>query len=406
MNRDLYERIVQGIDTRFLTDRLKEMVAIKSENPLNTEAREGYREKEMGEYLLETMAGLGLEVESRDIKPGRSNVFGYLKGRRDTVTLMLAGHMDTAPTEGYGNAYDVREEEGNIYGRGACDMKAALAAYLEVTRILREADVHLEGNLTIGGIIDEEYQMLGSKDVGENGPHADQGIIGEPSNLQVCPSNKGQLGTIIQTFGKSVHSSVPERGENAIVNMTRVIQAFSDYNDELLSREPHPSCGHARFNPGVIKGGTIVSIVPDLCELEVDRRVLPGETKEKIYDELRSRLDTISRKYPPFTYEMTEPTWDIPANDISHNEPVVQSLLSAYESVMGEKKEVTAFPAGTDAPNMGFPTVICGPGSVEQAHSKNEFVPIKQMVFAVRMYLWTILDLLLIQKRKARAKGK
>ncbi len=395
MDLDLYQSLVASIDKTYVIERLQEMIAIRSENPFDSEPRAGYREAEMGQYYGEMMTANGLEVLFREIKHGRSNVFGFRKGQGDGITLMLAGHMDTAPTDDYTDAYKVKHENGKVYGRGACDMKAALAAYLEVVRILNTARLKLKGNLIIGGIIDEEYQMIGSKDVGVNGPHADQGIIGEPSGLQICPANRGQLGTHIRTFGVSVHSSVPETGDNAIVHMSKAIQAFSDYNEALLQAEPHPLCGHGRFTPSVIKGGTILSTVPDQCELEVDRRVLPGETKDKVFEEYRSRLDPLVKDSPTFGYEITEPTWDIPANDISEQEPVVQSLLSAYQVVMGKSTQCKAFAAATDAPNMGFPTVVCGPGSIDQAHGKNEFVSVEQIVQAVRMYLWSILHLLL-----------
>ena len=394
MNIDLYQDLVESIDERQLAASLKEMVAIRSENPFDGEPRAGYREKEMGQYVMDRLAELGFEVWSREVRPDRPNVFGRVKGTGDRMSLMLAGHLDTAPADDYADAYAVREADGKIYGRGACDMKAALAAYLETARVLRAADLNLQGDLIIAGIADEEYRMLGSKDVGRNGPHAGQGIIGEPSGLAVCPANKGQLGVLIRTFGKAVHSSVPELGENAIFNMSRVIQALADYNHALLNADPHPLCGHARFSAGVIRGGSIVSIVPDLCEMEVDRRVLPGDSNAKIYAELRSRLETVVAADPAFRYEISEPTWDIPANDVSRDEPVVRSLLAAHAAALGQPTEIAAFPAGTDAPNMGFPTVICGPGRVEQAHSKNEYVALEQMVAAVRIYLWTILDLL------------
>ena len=137
-----------------------------------------------------------------------------------------------------------------------------------------------------------------------------------------------------------------------------------------------------------------MNMVPDRCELEVDRRTLPGETKEDVYAELRLRLDRIARDDPGFKYEISDPTWLIPPNDISRDEPVVQSLLLAYEQIMGKTTQVTAFPAGSDAPHMGFPTVICGPGSIAQAHSTLEFVSIGQLLQAVKIYLWTIVDLL------------
>jgi acetylornithine deacetylase len=176
--------------------------------------------------------------------------------------------------------------------------------------------------------------------------------------------------------------------------MAEVLRAFATYNDELLSREPHPLCGHGRFNPGVIRGGVQVNMVPDLCELEVDRRTLPGETKDSVYAEFRKIIDPLKEQDPGFTYDITEPSWLIPPNDIAAEEPVVQSLLKAYGYVLGQATDVTAFPAATDAPHLGFPTVICGPGSIKQAHTTDEWVETEQLVQATRMYLWTVLDLL------------
>jgi acetylornithine deacetylase len=394
MDIALFNKLVDNIDQKRLIESLSDLVSIRSENPFDSTPREGYREKEIGEYYSEMMNQLGLDVNYNEIQQGRPNVFGFRKGSGDGSTLMLAGHLDTVDTEGYDDAYDIKFENMKIYGRGTCDMKGALATYLEVVRLLNASDVTLKGNLIIGGIADEEYQMIGSKHVGANGPYADQGIIGEPTDLEICPANKGQLGTIIKTFGQSVHSSVPERGVNAIIHMAKVIDAFSDYNDELLKSDPHPLCGHGRFSPGVIKGGSIVSTVPDRCELEVDRRVLPGETIEKVFAEYRVRLDRLVDTVPGFKYEITDPTWDIPANDVSLDEPIVQTLLYAYAKVMGKPTNVCSFVAGTDAPNMGFPTVICGPGSISQAHSLNEYVTVDQLVSAVKIYLWCVLDLL------------
>lgn len=394
MDEGLFSKLSEQVEQHTLVRRLMEMVSIKSENPFDEEIREGFREKEMGEYLAEQMTSLGMDVTVREILPGRSNVFGRLRGNGKGSTLMLAGHMDTARSEGYADAYDVRENDGLIYGRGSCDMKAALAAYLEVVRLLRDSSVTLKGDLILAGIVDEEYQMLGSRDIGKNGPWADQGIIGEPTDLTICPANKGRVSTFIHTFGRAAHSSVPEQGENAIVSMAEVVKAFADYNDTLLKQPPHPLCGHGRFNPGVIKGGVQVNMVPDLCSLEVDRRTLPGETKEDVYAEFRLRLDRLTAQNSAFRYEITEPSWLIPPNDISVAEPVVQSLLSAYRQVVGKKTEVTAFVAGSDAPHMGFPTVVCGPGSINQAHSTCEFVAVDQLVAATKMYLWTAMELL------------
>jgi len=394
MEPTLLSELMKEVDARHLIDRLQDMVAIRSENPFNEASREGFREKEMAEYYQEEMHRLGLEVSRREVRPARPNVFGVKKGSEAGPSLMLAGHLDTARTDGYPDAYHVRESDGRIYGRGACDMKAALASYLEVVRILNTAGIRLKGTLYLSGIMDEEFQLLGSRDIGRNGPWADQGIIGEPTDLMVCPANKGRVSTFIRTFGKATHSSVPEKGENAIVRMARVIGAFSGYNDDLMKARPHPLCGHGRFTPGVIRGGVQVNMVPDLCELEVDRRTLPGETKENVYAEFRRLLDPLIQTDRGFRYEITEPSWFVPPNDVSVTEPVISALLSAHEAVTGRRSQPSAFPGGSDAPNMGFPTVLCGPGSIDQAHSTDEFVAASQLQDAARIYLHVVLTLL------------
>jgi acetylornithine deacetylase len=394
MARDLFTEIQTAIDREWIFQVLHEMILIRSENPFDDPPQEGYREKEMADCLAGHLSALGLKVETREVRPGRPNVFGTLTGRKGQATLMLAGHLDTARTTGYPEAYTVKVESGRMHGRGACDMKAALAAYLGVVKALRETGTRLKGHLIICGIVDEEYQMLGSKAIGQGGRMADQGIIGEPTHLSVCPANKGRVSTKIITRGRAAHSSVPEQGINAIDKISKVIQAFHDYNQELLGRTPHPLCGHGRFTPGVIRGGVQVNMVPDYCELEVDRRTLPGESRESVYAEFHERIRRAAAGDSDFVYEITEPTWLIAPNDISATKPVVAALRAAHQEIFGKDPGVEAFVAGSDAPYMGFPTVICGPGSIAQAHTTCEFVDLQEVADAARLYLHAVLQLL------------
>ena len=388
-NRSLADRV----DEDAVTATLAEMVAIRSVNPFDEAASPGHREREMADYLCARMEALGMEVECRDIVDGRPNVCGRLKGTGDGPTFMLTGHMDTVGVEGYDGAFEPRIDGGRLYGRGACDMKGALAAYLEVVRVLQDSGTALNGDLLIGVVCDEEHTMIGSKDWGPNWPHAAAGVIGEPTELAICPAHKGQAAMLIRTFGKAVHSSMPELGENAIVRMAQVIDAFDDYGDELKTREPHPLCGHGRFSPGVIRGGTISSAVPDFCELEVDRRMVPGETEEQVVAEYRARLDRLAERDPGFRYEIAGPTIGVGPLDVAPDDPLVTTLAKACETVTGSAPPVEAFPGGTDAPNMGFPCIICGPGALAQAHTVDEFVETRQLADAARIYLLAALDL-------------
>lgn len=385
-----YASLVAGLDRAAIVNDLSDMIRIRSENPFDDPPREGYREKELGEFLLARLTDLRFEVGSREITPGRLNVWGRRKGRGNGPSLMLAGHLDTVGTEGYDAPFQPRIEHGRVYGRGSCDMKAALAAYLEVARLLVEGGTEFSGDLIIAGTADEEWGLTGSQDIGRHGPWADFGIIGEPTSLKICPAHKGQYAVAVRTFGKAVHSSIPEKGRNAIEDMGHVINALAEYDQTLQQRDPHPICGHGRFSMGVIRGGTMVCTVPDYCELEVDRRTLPGETGKTVRDEYKTLLDGATG----VTYEISETLTEVSPLNVPTDNPVVQATVKAFESVTGNTARVEAHTAATDAPNFGFPAIIFGPGSCEQAHSLCEFVEVDEVEIATKTYLRAAMELL------------
>ncbi|MEM9523428.1 MAG: M20/M25/M40 family metallo-hydrolase [Pseudomonadota bacterium] len=377
-----------------LTKDLTAMIAIPSVNPFGAAAMPGRREREMAEDLLARFAALGLESHRWDVAPGRPNVWGRLKGTGGGPTIVLAGHMDTVDVDGYPEGHEPRISGGRVYGRGACDMKAALACYLETVRMIQEAGIALRGDLIVAGICDEEDLMIGSTDWGRIGPRADFGIIGEPTGLRICPAHKGQLCVFFRTEGRATHSSRPELGVNAVEHMGRIIARFAGLNAELRENGPrHPLCGAGRFSMNVIRGGTLASAIPDFCEMEVDRRFLPGERITDIIAEYRARLDALSAPVPDMKASISPPSLEVQPLDVPRTSPLVRALERAVGTVCAAPSVITAFPGGTDAPNMGFPCVICGPGELEQAHSANEFVDIQQMQLASEVYFTTVLDL-------------
>lgn len=386
----LFENVGQD---RLIAD-LKQMILIPSVNPFQGEVRKGFREQEMAEFYCDRMSDLGLEVSTREIVPGRSNVWGVLRGRGGGPSLMLSGHLDTVGIEHYPEALQPRVEGGRVYGRGACDMKDALAGYLEVVRLIRETGIELDGDLILAGIADEEDQMIGSRHLGQHGPWADYGIIGEPSDLVICPAHKGQIGFMVRAHGRAVHSARPEDGANAIEAMSRFMEAFRGYAAELMTRNAHELCGLPRCCASVIRGGTIVSTVPDYCELEVDRRTLPGETREDVLKEYNDILADLNERFPAVRYDIDGPTIEIAPLDVSIDTPVVQAVVQAYRAILGEHESISAFHGGTDAPNFGFPTLIFGSGSLTQAHSNDEYVEIDHFLLATKVYLWSTLKLL------------
>jgi acetylornithine deacetylase len=391
---DTFTALCSAIDQQRMIEDLGAMISIPSMNPFQQPARKDYREREMAEFYSDRMSDLGLEVGSREVVEGRPNVWGVLKGRGNGPSLMLSGHLDTVGNENYADAFVPRVENNRVHGRGACDMKDALASYLEVVRLLREADVPLHGDLILTGIADEEDQMIGSRDLGRNGPWADYGLIGEPSNLAVCSAHRGQVGYLVRAFGKAVHSSRPEDGVNAIEGMSYVIAALKEYQHTLMSNDAHRLCGHGRCCPGVIRGGSIVSTVPDYCELEIDRRTLPGETREDVYRELDGLIKAVTRAHPQYKYEIDGPTIDVQPLDVPAHSPVIDTVVSAYQCVTGSSIQTSAFPGGSDAPHFGFATLIFGAGTLQQAHSINEYVELDDMLIATKVYLAAALEIL------------
>jgi acetylornithine deacetylase len=235
--------------------------------------------------------------------------------------------------------------------------------------------------------------MIGSRHAGRRGVAADAVIIGEPTGLAVCPVHKGQVCWRVTVHGTAAHSSRPELGTNAIVHMTRVIDALQAYGTAIASRPAHPLCGTGSVNPGVISGGTIASTVPDRCVLEFDRRVLPGEDRAAVEAEIRQVLDDIATAHG-IRYELSTPTLDCPALDTPLDAPVVQALLDAHAAVRGTRPTPTAFPAATDAPHLGGAAVICGPGDLALAHTVHESVAIDEVVDAAELYLHAVRTLL------------
>ena len=378
-------------------DLLRQLIAIPSVNPFDEPASDECRELEIADFYQSQMQQMGMVTSRRDVVEGRPNIFGRIKGSGKGPCIMLAGHLDTVGVAGYDQPFEPRVSQGRVYGRGSCDMKAGLAAFIEVARVLLDSDVALSGDLLIAGIADEEHQMIGSREIRQNGPIPDFAIVGEPTELEVCHAHKGQLCMHIRTHGRACHSSVPERGVNAIAHMAKVIQAFSDYNEELASRPADPVCGHGRFSPGVIRGGDIASSVPDFCELEVDRRTLSDETTEQVISEYRQRLEAVARETAEFSYEIGAPTIQIAALDTPRDSAIVQHIADAYIRTFGRSPGFEPFTGGTDAPNLLCPAVICGPGSIQQAHTLDEYVEIDHVGRAADMYLRTILAMQGIQ---------
>ncbi len=347
-------------------------------------------ESAMADLFEVQLRSLGVEIGTHEVTTGRRNVWGSLKGIGTGPTILLAGHLDTVGVDGYTYPFDPIVKDGRIHGRGSCDMKAGLAAYLEVIRQLQGTGIPLLGDVIIAGVVDEEHAMTGSKAFGLYGPQVDYAIVAEPTLLQISAAHKGQILTTITTKGLAAHSSLPEQGRNAVYHMAVVLGVLQDYAGDLSMRKADPACGKPSFSVGVIRGGDNACSVPDLCQIDIDRRTIPGETSANILHELHNVLAQAKTIIPELDFEISTPFLDLPPLDTSGDALVTKAMIDACEAISG-KVSVTAFPGSTDSPNFGCPTVICGPGDLAQCHSLNEYVAIDQIEDAVRIYVHAIL---------------
>jgi len=335
-----------------------------------------YSEATIATHVTEYLRKNSIDVEMYEVAPHRPNVLGYVDAGVEH-TVMLEAHLDTIHADNMTiEPFQPKVVDGRLYGRGACDTKASLAAFLHTVGILAEKSTTLKYNIILAAISDEEYSFAGACCAVENGLKADFGIVGEPTRLHIVRAHKGVLRWRVITRGIAAHSAYPDRGDNAIYTMGNVLTRLQAYGIELMQRPPHSELGTPTLSVGVIEGGQAVNVVPDRCRIEIDRRTLPGETESDILKSVESVLQDIPK------HEFEPPHISIGGIDVSPQHPFLQRLAGVIEKVNGECVIETAQYA-TDAGvynQFGIPTVVFGPGDIAQAHTATEFVETDQVI--------------------------
>ena len=380
-----------------VVDLLCDLIAIPSVNPMgrDMDGPECF-ETRLSQYLVSFFADLGVPHESIEVVPGRSNVVARFEPANAQLDLILDAHQDTVPVDGMTiPPFEPQVRDGRVYGRGACDVKGGMAAMLWAFRRLVVEQPAGAANVIMSCTCDEEATTMGITDLAGywTNPGRSQlittrpdcAIIAEPTELDVVVAHRGATRFCIRTSGRACHSSDPTQGVNAIYRMARVLDCLEEYAATLCDKvAPHPLCGPATLSVGRIYGGASVNVVPDDCAIEIDRRVIPGEDPDAAIVDLReflsSRLD----------FEVTfEPPWldGVTLSDAG-NAWLSDSLLKHIAEVDGPHSAV-GVPYGTHASrtdNAGVPSVVFGPGSIAQAHTKDEWLDIDQLEKAAEGY--------------------
>jgi acetylornithine deacetylase/succinyl-diaminopimelate desuccinylase family protein len=305
---------------------------------------------------------------------------------------MLNGHVDTVPAGDIDkwqyNPFEPVVRDGKLYGRGAADMKGGLAAMIYAAKKIVDSGLDLSGSLLVTCVVDEEVTGYGTKSLVDRGYTADFAIVGEPTELAVLTAHKGALEFTVTTSGKSAHGSTPRKGLNAVYKMSRVCLAFERYLDEL-EKTNHPLVGSPSVNVGRIQGGTAVGVVPEKCQIWVERRTLPGESLEDV----KSGIEALFRRLRDADSELNldwKVTLEVDASETPSESPIVKRSLEAVSEVTGIAATPKGFVAVCDmrflVNQAKIPTVILGPGSMDQAHVTDEYIEIQQLIDASKIY--------------------
>src|SRR6266581_7199165 len=257
-----------------LSELVCELVRIESVNPDLVPGGSG--EGAIAAFVARWLSDIGLEVTVVEPVRGRPSVVGVLRGRGGRRSLMLNAHMDTVGAGGMASPFSPVVRDGRVYGRGAYDMKASLAAIMVTAR--EAARLGLKGDLIVTAVADEEVASLGTSAVLEKF-HADFGIVTEPTELSLCLAHKGFVWLEVETRGVAAHGSRADLGVDAIANMGQVLTGVLDLNERLRSGARHPLLGTGSIHASLIEGGQEMSTYPARCVAKLERRTIPGETE-------------------------------------------------------------------------------------------------------------------------------
>lgn len=366
-------------------------VGIRSVNP-GIDGGDG--EAQLAAAVAADLRDLGLQPVREPVHPaGRDNVVARLEGAPGAPVVMYHAHMDTVAPSGKATA-EGRSTDGSVYGRGACDTKGSLVAMMEALDLLGGVDPKDRPSILFAAGVDEEFGGTGAQALVGAHPEVEMAVVGEPTGLEMATVHKGVLRFEIATRGVPAHSSKPHLGVNAIHRMGKVLDALERHYIRGLVERAHPLAGPPTLNVSTIRGGEALNVVPAECVVAVDRRLIPGETAAAVLGEIDALLEGLREE--GVVVERGEPLLSTAALETPADHPLVGALGRAREAILGELGSPIGVPFGTDASFFapaGIDCVVFGPGSIDQAHSDEEWVGIEETALAAEILAQTATEL-------------
>ncbi|MFJ7745865.1 peptidase [Peribacillus sp. NPDC097295] len=344
--------------------------------------------------------------DRKDFK-GNPNLVAVRKGSGGGKSLILNGHIDVVP-EGdmsawHDDPFSGKVENGKVYGRGTTDMKGGNVSLLLALESIVETGIRLKGDVIFQSVIEEESGGAGSLATVLRGYQADGAIIPEPTNMKLFPLQQGSMWFRLKIKGKSAHGGTRYEGISAIDKAYGVLDEIKKLEQERNETMDHPLYRNIPIpipiNVGSIQSGNWPSSVPDTAILEGRFGIAPMETMEAAQLSLKKRIDALNRtdkwfKEKPIELEWFGARWLPGSLEINH--PLMETLSTHYEKVVGEQPDVEASPWGTDGGYLStvglIPVVVFGPGETKLAHDANEYIEVDKMIEAAEIIALTILE--------------
>lgn len=368
---------------RLLTDSwstllkdISELVSIDTSNPPGNESL-------AASWVAKRVSRFGMTSEITEVVPGRSNCVSTLDFGPGPI-IVLSTHLDVVP--GVSRQFNAEVRNSRLYGRGVCDAKGVLSVMITAIERICINPKNLAGKIILAAVVDEEVGATGTLHLLEKGLEADLALIGEPTSNKLLNQSRGVVRMGYTFRGRSGHASRPDSGVNAIAGASIVIGNLISLNDGMKLNDS------GTCTVTMISGGTAVNVIPSECQIVVDRRILPHES----IDEAIAELDTIVES----SLLDTQVEW------LSHKVGIsVESLNTSLESSISKRILTKCdqiqlglpFSAVTDAPHFSrykIPAYILGPGSINQAHTDDEWVEIEELLTAADIYEEVIRNIL------------
>jgi acetylornithine deacetylase len=375
-----------GINDDEVVKLLSQLISVPSVNIAFRqpgEPDEWFNEARLGAVVAEWLSQCGVEVEVDIVAPERPNVIARIKGTSGASRTIWEGHLDTVQVTGMADPFTPRLANGRLYGRGAVDDKACLAAFMLAMRDLARDPP--PGDVTFLAASDEESSFIGITHHVERDAHYDMGVAGEPTELRVVRACKGCVRWFVEVHGRAAHTAKLHEGVDAIIAARTLLDRFEA---EMRTRtEIHALLGSATLTCTAFEAGEGPNTVPSRARLRFEYRYLPNEDGIATWRRFAGIAAELADASPGIRIVSDAPFIDSAAMDVAEDEAVVR-LFSAVCRRHGVDPAPAGVPYGSDSTKMvasGIPTIVFGPGSIAQAHTLDEHVEISQVTKAARM---------------------